>query len=185
MIRTILLALLGLIVIAAPAAAFDPFSPVLARPKDPAGALKGIPGAPGNWSRAGCGAICTITYSPGGRIDLFHKQLEIARHDQIKVVIDGPCISACTVFAEKMRPNVCITRRAQFEFHNATVVVKNRIGEVTDTYREDPSELYSADILAWVNGNGGFPGSDTSPEESAKFLVMYFDNARRYFKVCK
>lgn len=107
-----------------------------------------------------CGEPCVIRYSPGGELKRFQAAAAAVRRGARRlVVIDGPCISACAVFADIARANVCITNRAVFGFHKASLVslrsyrngmtVKRRLAV------SDPP--HSADITRWVKSRGGFP----------------------------
>lgn len=140
-----------------------------------------------DWSRKSCGPVCTVTFNPGGRIYHYIEQAHQIKKDNILLKIDGPCYSACTVAADKARPNVCITQRAVMQFHNGIALVPD--AQYPDTVfrkiRMDISTAYSQDILEWVRGNGGFPGMTAEKSELEKYLPMYYDQARRFFSVCK
>lgn len=57
-----------------------------------------------------------ISHSPGGRIGEFTSLADGLRRSGGRVVIDGPCYSACAWMFTSHR-NVCWTERAQFAFH--------------------------------------------------------------------
>ncbi len=138
-----------------------------------AGCGPGTGGAQSTWSRAVCGPVCTVRYSPGGVIDHFMAQVANLKRDRVTLRIDGPCISACTMAADKARPRVCITPRASFQFHNGYYCPRG------DRFR--PAGFYSRDILAWVDTHGGFPGDDADDES---LLTMNYGQARTFFKAC-
>lgn len=96
-----------------------------------------------------CSRPCIIHASEGGTVGRFLNAAEELKAEHALAIIDGWCASACTVFADKARPNVCITRRAVFLFHQAT-------DDFTSKH-EDPSRFYSPGIVAWVRAHGGFP----------------------------
>lgn len=107
-----------------------------------------------------CGDPCVIHYSPGGEVEKFQAAARAVRAGARRlVVIDGPCISACAVFADMARMRVCITRRASFGFHKATVMGMYQRNDGSYSMRrlarEDPP--HSRDIANWVYRNGGFP----------------------------
>jgi hypothetical protein len=61
-----------------------------------------------------------IMYSPGGEVDAFIKKFNTARRDNTLVILDGQCISACTLSASLIKPErVCVTPFAQLVFHSA------------------------------------------------------------------
>ena len=61
-----------------------------------------------------------ILASPGGQVGPFLDMFERVRESGERVVIDGPCLSACTLVLS-MLPNerICVTRRAILGFHAA------------------------------------------------------------------
>ena len=61
-----------------------------------------------------------IQASPGGRIGDFLDLYAEIRASGRRVVIDGPCLSACTlVLSVVPRNRICVTRRAVLGFHAA------------------------------------------------------------------
>jgi hypothetical protein len=61
-----------------------------------------------------------ILASPGGQVGPFLDLFEQVRESGERVVIDGPCLSACTLVLSTV-PNdrICVTRRAVLGFHAA------------------------------------------------------------------
>jgi ClpP class serine protease len=61
-----------------------------------------------------------ILASPGGEVGPFLDLFERVRASGEIVVIDGPCLSACTLVLSTV-PNdrICVTRRAVLGFHAA------------------------------------------------------------------
>src|SRR5213593_3591135 len=61
-----------------------------------------------------------ILASPGGQVGPFLDLFERVRASGERVVIDGPCLSACTLVLWVV-PNerICVTRRAVLGFHAA------------------------------------------------------------------
>src|ERR1700724_3226482 len=64
-----------------------------------------------------------IRASPGGQVGPFLDLFERVRDSGERVVIDGPCLSACTLVLSLV-PNdrICVTRRAVLGFHAARSV---------------------------------------------------------------
>jgi hypothetical protein len=61
-----------------------------------------------------------ILSSPGGQVGPFLDLFEGVRKTGDRVVIDGPCLSACTLVLSIVPNNrVCVTRRAVLGFHAA------------------------------------------------------------------
>jgi len=97
-----------------------------------------------------------ILSSPGGKVGDFLDLFEEVRASGERVVIDGPCLSACTLVLSIV-PNerICVTRRAVLGFHAARSI--DRRGR---TYAEpEASELvleaYPAPIRNWISRRGG------------------------------
>src|SRR5471032_1847552 len=61
-----------------------------------------------------------ILASPGGQVGPFIDLFERVRASGERVVIDGPCLSACTlVLSVVPDERICVTRRAVLGFHGA------------------------------------------------------------------
>jgi hypothetical protein len=97
-----------------------------------------------------------ILASPGGQVGPFLDLFDKVRETGERVVIDGPCLSACTLVLSIV-PNerICVTRRAVLGFHAARSV--DRRGR---TYAEpEASELvlqtYPAPVRDWIGRHGG------------------------------
>jgi len=97
-----------------------------------------------------------ILASPGGQVGPFLDLFDKVRATGERVVIDGPCLSACTLVLSIV-PNerICVTRRAVLGFHAARSV--DRRGR---TYAEpEASELvlqtYPAPVRDWIGRHGG------------------------------
>jgi len=97
-----------------------------------------------------------ILASPGGQVGPFLDLFDKVRATGERVVIDGPCLSACTLVLSIV-PNerICVTRRAVLGFHAARSV--DRRGR---TYAEpEASELvlqtYPVPVRDWISRHGG------------------------------
>ena len=61
-----------------------------------------------------------ILASPGGQVGPFIDLFEKVRNSGERVVIDGPCLSACTLVLSMVpSERICVTRRAVLGFHAA------------------------------------------------------------------
>ena len=97
-----------------------------------------------------------ILSSPGGQVGPFLDLFERVRDSGETVVIDGPCLSACTLVLSTV-PNdrICVTRRAVLGFHAARS--RDRRGRF---YAEpEASELvlqaYPSPVRGWIRRHGG------------------------------
>ena len=97
-----------------------------------------------------------ILSSPGGQVGEFLDLFEEVRASGERVVIDGPCLSACTLVLSLVpSERICVTRRAVLGFHAARSI--DRRGR---TYAEpEASELvleaYPAPVRNWISRRGG------------------------------
>jgi len=98
-----------------------------------------------------------IVGDPGGEVSAYlHKYQEIRDSGQ-KIVIDGPCLSACTLLTGIIpRNRVCVTARAMLGFHAASYyddasrsLVPTRAGSRL------VMRLYPPAIRGWINRHGG------------------------------
>jgi hypothetical protein len=101
-----------------------------------------------------------IEGSPGGEATSFLEFFEMVRQSGQRVVIDGPCFSACTlVLSTVPRSRICVTRRAILGFHAARLV--DQFGgeyaapEATRVF----AETYPAPIRKWITRHGGLTGA--------------------------
>ena len=59
-----------------------------------------------------------IVSSPGGAVDTYLAAFARVRQSGERVIIDGPCLSACTLVLSTIpRNRICVTRRAVLGFH--------------------------------------------------------------------
>ena len=97
-----------------------------------------------------------ILSSPGGQVGPFLDLFEEVRASGERVVIDGPCLSACTLVLSMIpSERICVTRRAIFGFHAARSI--DRRGK---TYAEPEAsqlvlEAYPAPVRVWIERRGG------------------------------
>ena len=62
-----------------------------------------------------------ITNDPGGEVSAYIQKFQEMRASGERIVIDGPCLSACTLLTGLMpRDHVCVTSRAVLGFHAAS-----------------------------------------------------------------
>src|SRR5262249_52691922 len=97
-----------------------------------------------------------IVSSPGGEVGSYLRLFAKVRQSGERVIIDGPCLSACTlVLSAVPEERICITRRAILGFHAA-----RRLDQQGQLYAA-PDETrilaatYPAPIRSWIERNGG------------------------------
>jgi len=97
-----------------------------------------------------------ILASPGGQVGPFLELFDRVRASGERVVIDGPCLSACTLVLMTIpTERICVTRRAVLGFHAARSI--DRRGR---TYAEPEASraveaAYPAPVREWIMRRGG------------------------------
>src|SRR5262245_65067964 len=97
-----------------------------------------------------------ILSSPGGEVGPFLELFERVRQSGERVVIDGPCLSACTLVLSAV-PNdrICVTRRAVLGFHAARSI--DRRGRIYSEPEASQAvlEAYPAPVRSWISRRRG------------------------------
>jgi hypothetical protein len=108
-------------------------------------------------SVGGASADVRIVSDPGGEVSAYVREFKQLRNTGQHVVIDGPCLSACTLLTGIVpRDHVCITSRAVLGFHAASYyddasrsLVPTREGSAL------VMRLYPEAVKSWINRHGG------------------------------
>ena len=98
-----------------------------------------------------------IVGDPGGEVSSYIQKYHQMRDSGERVVIDGPCLSACTLLTGIIpRDHVCVTSRAVLGFHAASYyddvsrsLVPTRAGSRL------VMSLYPPAIRSWISHHGG------------------------------
>jgi hypothetical protein len=113
-----------------------------------------------------CGSPCVLNYSGGGfNIDFEIASLIINYWPEQHLIINGPCISACTILADLSFNKTCITDNASFYYHKSSM--------------ETISYGYSRYVLDWIAQHGGFPDF-----RSGKTLQMSREAVHKHWRSC-
>lgn len=97
-----------------------------------------------------------ILASPGGEVGPFIDLFARVQASGERVVIDGPCLSACTLVLSMVPADrICVTRKAILGFHAARSI--DRRGR---TYAEPEAtdlvlQAYPAAVRGWIRRRGG------------------------------
>ena len=97
-----------------------------------------------------------IVSSPGGEVGSYLRLFAMVRESGERVIIDGPCLSACTlVLSAVPEDRICITRRAILGFHAARWL--DQQGQLYAAPDETRllATTYPAPIRSWIERNGG------------------------------
>jgi hypothetical protein len=97
-----------------------------------------------------------ILGSPGGQVGPFLDLFERVRASGEVVVIDGPCLSACTLVLSVV-PNdrICVTRRAVLGFHAARSIDRRGRLYAEPEASEAVLEAYPGPVRDWIRHRGG------------------------------
>ena len=98
-----------------------------------------------------------ITSDPGGEVSSYLRKFHHIRDAGERVVIDGPCLSACTLLTAMIpKDHICITSRAVLGFIAASyyddasrTLVPTRAGSRL------MMNLYPPEIRHWIERHGG------------------------------
>jgi hypothetical protein len=108
------------------------------------------------FAAAPASADVRILASPGGQIGPYLQLFSAVRESGARVVIDGPCLSACTlVLMSVPRQRICVTPRAILGFHAAT----SRDFYGRRVYEPEATDVvlaaYPPRIREWIVRRGG------------------------------
>ena len=97
-----------------------------------------------------------IIASPGGQVGPFLNLFEEVRASGERVVIDGPCLSACTLVLSVV-PNerICVTRRAVLGFHAARSIDRRGRLYAEPEASEAVLQAYPGPVRDWISRRGG------------------------------
>jgi hypothetical protein len=110
-----------------------------------------------------CAASCAayadvrIVGDPGGEVSSYIQRFDQIRDSGQRIVIDGPCLSACTLFTGIVpADHVCVTRRAALGFHAASYY-DDASRSLVPTRRGSAlvMRIYPPQIRAWITHHGG------------------------------
>ena len=98
-----------------------------------------------------------IVSSPGDAVDAYLEVFARVRQSGERVVIDGPCLSACTLVLSTIpRNRICVTRRAVLGFH-APRLFDPRTGYTARAPEATRAVTasYPAGVRSWIKRRGG------------------------------
>ena len=98
-----------------------------------------------------------IRSSPGGWVTDYLATFARVRQSGEKVIIDGPCLSACTLVLSTVPSNrICVTKRAVLGFH-APRIIDRRSGKTARAPEATRIVIdsYPPGVRAWIKKRGG------------------------------
>jgi hypothetical protein len=118
-----------------------------------------------------------ILASPGGEVGSFLRLFSMLRESGERIVIDGPCLSACTLVLSTIPTDrICVTRRAVLGFHGARLV--DREGNeyvVPRSLNAAVAEAYPKPVQQWIARRGGL---------NRKLITLRAPELYRYYPRC-
>ena len=118
-----------------------------------------------------------ILASPGGEVGPFLDLFEKVRDSGERVVIDGPCLSACTLVLSMVpSERICVTRRAVLGFHAArSIDRRGRIAAEPEASRL-VLEAYPDPVRNWIIRRGGL---------TSRLLLLRGRELAAMYRVCR
>lgn len=111
-----------------------------------------------------------IVYSPGGGVADFLDRARDLRKTKTPIIVDGPCVSACTILVDADASQVCVTRNARLGFHQGTQDGWLGAG------RRIQIHYWTPGLGAWIAARGGLP--------TEGLLWMNYVEAKAFFRPC-
>jgi hypothetical protein len=101
-------------------------------------------------------AVVRITSDTGGQIGPYLETLAAIRDSGQRVIIDGPCLSACTMILGVIpRERICVTRRARLGFHAAWHHGENGRPATNRGGTQLLMAVYPQNVKNWLSRRGG------------------------------
>jgi hypothetical protein len=118
-----------------------------------------------------------ILGSLGGQVGPFLDLFERVRDSGERVVIDGPCLSACTLVLSMVPNNrICVTRRAVLGFHAARSVDRRGRMYAEPEASELVLEAYPAPVRGWIRQRGGL---------TSRLLLLRGRELNAFYPACR
>jgi hypothetical protein len=122
-------------------------------------------------------ATLRITGDAGGQIGPYLQNLVALRNSGERVVIDGPCLSACTmVLGVVPRERICVTRRARLGFHAAWHPGENGGAVQSRGGTQLLMAVYPQEVRNWIARHGGL---------SARMLILHGRELASMYPTCQ
>jgi hypothetical protein len=97
-----------------------------------------------------------IVSDPGGQIGPYLENLAALKSSGERVIIDGPCLSACTmVLGVIPHERICVTPRAKLGFHAAWNPGNNGRPVPSKAATQLLMDIYPERVRSWIKEHGG------------------------------
>ena len=114
-----------------------------------------------------------IQNDPGGVVIEYIERERFLEFDRTRIIIDGRCASACTIYLAS--PYACVTPRASLHFHQASINIASG-GQLVPGWRDEQGtavimSLYPPSVAAWIRKHGGL-GPDMITLRGREMLAL-------------
>ena len=121
-------------------------------------------------------AALRISNDRGGQIGPYLDAYTHLRNTGQQVIIDGPCLSACTlVLGVVPRNRICVTRRAQLGFHAAWNPGHDGRPVLSHAGTKALWDIYPGHVRSWIKKRGGL---------KPKMIYLSGSELASMYKVC-
>ena len=101
-------------------------------------------------------AAVRIRGDAGGQIGPYLEAMLALRKSGELIIIDGPCLSACTMLLGVIpRERICVTRRAQLGFHAAWRPGRRGRQVTSSGATKLLMDIYPQHVRSWIRKRGG------------------------------
>src|SRR5437762_3977361 len=122
-------------------------------------------------------AAVRIVRDAGGQIGPYLESLVALRSSGERVIIDGPCLSACTmVLGVIPRERICMTRRARLGFHAAWHPAENGHQVKSHGGTQLLMDVYPQNVRSWIASKGGL---------SERMMFLYGRELASMYPTCQ
>ncbi len=97
-----------------------------------------------------------ISSDRGGQIGQYLQNFTLVRSNGENVVVDGDCLSACTLVLGLIPPShICATARARFGFHAAWMPDESGRPVISPLGTQALWNIYPGNVRSWITRHGG------------------------------
>jgi hypothetical protein len=122
-------------------------------------------------------AVVRISRDHGGKIGPYLYAFAVLRSIGESVVIDGPCLSACTlVLGVLPKDKICVTNRARLGFHAAWQRDRRGRKVISKSGTAAVLKIYPPEVRSWIEKNGGL---------NDKLIFLQGPELATMYKACK
>lgn len=101
-------------------------------------------------------AAVRIQHDSGGQIGPYLENFAMIRNSGQQVIIDGPCLSACTMLLGIVpKEKVCVTGRARLGFHAAWLPGPGGQPVISAAGTQVLWDVYPQPVRNWIKRRGG------------------------------